>query len=1092
MNRAEGLRGPIRLEGGVMVKIHPAIAVAAACVFLLIAGAVPAIMSADAPAAAPEAASNWIRIARGGMDGTYDVSPAAVLCEYGARLYAGLTWGRVMAWDGAAWTQVNAEGFGNPDNLDISSLAVFGRSLYAGTTNVKTGAEVWRYDGASWSRVANGGFGNPGNANVNSMAAYGAYLYAGTSNVDEGCEVWRYDGSAWEPVAQGGFGDASNDVATSMGLFGGALYVGTLKEDESGCEAWRYDGSDWQQSGEDGFGDGQNKSLNAFAEYGGLLYAGIARESMAPGSQGGFSLYRFDGTQWNLFRMDEINYGGANCLAAFGGYLYVDTYNSTQGCGLWRSDGADEWELAAPYGYGYFSNIDASSLAAWNGDLYAATINPLYGTQIWRSSCAGSVPYADWAQVNIDGFSVNHNSSVSSLSVYGGRLVAGTGNPLGCEAWRLEGASWERIASGGLAPDPSNFEIASAEVFGSALYMGTGRDIPSASLWRYDGSALSLVSEDGLGDPYNTGISCLVECGDALYAGTVGNYAGSVYRYDGGSGFARVAEPGFGGENDVHALACAQGRLYAGTGGYPDGAAVWAYDGSGAGSSAWTKVSPQGFGDENQAVSSMAVYNGSLFVATLNRGGCEVWAYDGLRWDRVAEGGFGDEVNVSVSSMTVFGGRLYAGTQRSPGMPGGCQVWSYDGASWRQEVGDGFGSDANRTVSAMASSGRRLYAGTENGTEGCEVWRLDEGVEYPYAWYFAEGSTGSDWRGIFETWITVANPGEGTASVALTYLTPEGEVEGPSMELGAGKRWTVNVADTVPGEWSVATVVGSTAPVVAERSTYWHTGEGWFGGVRGVYRQSAHASLGAASPANRWYFAEGSTGSDWRGIFETWITVANPGEGTATVALTYLTPKGEVEGPSMELGAGKRWTVNVGDTVPEEWSVATVVESTAPVVAERSTYWSAVGDGEDDTYAYRRSAHASIGTPGTADRWYFAEGSTGSDWRGGFETWITVANSGEGTATVALTYLTPKGEVEGPSMELGAGKRWTVNVGDTVPGEWSVATVVESSAPVVAERSTYWSAAGGGDAAAGGGDAAAGGWDAVYRQSAHASIGTRL
>ncbi len=505
-----------------------------------------------------EAASSWTRIASRGIDGTYDVSPTSILCEHGGLLYAGLTWGRVMSYDGASWTQVNEEGFGDPDNIDISALASYDGALYAGTTNVASGAEVWRYDGGTtWTRVAEGGFGNPENANVNSMASYGGHLYAGTSNVPEGCEVWRYDGAAWEKQVEGGFTGPVNDVAASMAVFGGALFVGTCAESGNGCEAWRYDGANWAQSGEDGFGDWRNVSLNSLAEYGGFLYAGIARDSGGAGGGGGFSVYRFDGADWSEFRKDESAVGGANCMAVLGGYLYVDVYNSTSGCELRRSDGADEWSLAAPYGYGSFTNIDASSLLAW-------------------------------------------------------------------------------------------------------------------------------------------------------------------------------------------------------------------------------------------------------------------------------------------------GGKLYAGTQRAPGMPGGCQIWSYDGASWRQEMGDGFGGDTNRAVSALAGTGRFLYAGTENATDGCEIWRMKEAVDYPYRRYFAEGSTGSDERGGFETWITVANPGDASASVSLTYLTPEGEVEGPSIELGAGRRWTVNVGDTVPDEWSVAAVVESTAPVVAERSTYWSAAGADEEDEQALYyRRSAHASLGA-------------------------------------------------------------------------------------------------------------------------------------------------------------------------------------------------------------------------------------------------------
>ncbi|MBU4358892.1 MAG: hypothetical protein KKE90_06480, partial [Actinobacteria bacterium] len=85
-----------------------------------------------------------------------------------------------------------------------------------------------------------------------------------------------------------------------------------------------------------------------------------------------------------------------------------------------------------------------------------------------------------------------------------------------------------------------------------------------------------------------------------------------------------------------------------------------------------------------------------------------------------------------------------------------------------------------------------------------------------YTWYLAEGCT----DGGFETWVLVQNPGADTASVDLTFMTDEGEVAGPHLEIDGGSRETVNVADTVQ-TYSVSTKVDSTEPVVAERAMYY-------------------------------------------------------------------------------------------------------------------------------------------------------------------------------------------------------------------------------------------------------------------------------
>jgi predicted secreted protein len=334
-----------------------------------------------------------------------------------------------------------------------------------------------------------------------------------------------------------------------------------------------------------------------------------------------------------------------------------------------------------------------------------------------------------------------------------------------------------------------------------------------------------------------------------------------------------------------------------------------------------------------------------------------------------------------------------------------------------------------------------------------------EPQEYTYSntWYLAEGSTGGDARGAFETWILVQNPGEEAAHVGLTYMTPQGRVTGPAFEMPARSRWTVSVAETLPDTWEVSTMVRSDRPVIAERAVYWSA-------AGGAERQAAHDSIGVRGPSTTWYLAEGSTGSDDRGSFETWVLVQNPGDGVAMVNLTFMTAEGRVEGPTLELAPYTRRSVDVSETVPGNWHVSTLVEADRPVIAERAMYWSTPA-------TYRQAAHDSIGVRGPSTTWYLAEGSTGGSSEGSFETYILVQNPAGEPATARLTFMTPEGEVEGPVIELAPGTRDTVDVSETVPGNWHVSTLVEADRPVIAERAMYWST------------------PATYRQAAHDSIG---
>jgi hypothetical protein len=94
----------------------------------------------------------------------------------------------------------------------------------------------------------------------------------------------------------------------------------------------------------------------------------------------------------------------------------------------------------------------------------------------------------------------------------------------------------------------------------------------------------------------------------------------------------------------------------------------------------------------------------------------------------------------------------------------------------------------------------------------------------------------------FETWILVQNPGEEVAQVSLTYMTPDGVVDGPEFELAPGARTSFNLAETLPETREVSTKVESSRPVIAERAMYCHYYEGRY------YRQSAHCSIGVPGP----------------------------------------------------------------------------------------------------------------------------------------------------------------------------------------------------------------------------------------------------
>ncbi len=343
-------------------------------------------------------------------------------------------------------------------------------------------------------------------------------------------------------------------------------------------------------------------------------------------------------------------------------------------------------------------------------------------------------------------------------------------------------------------------------------------------------------------------------------------------------------------------------------------------------------------------------------------------------------------------------------------------------------------------VPAGAMSGGVFVVTPQGSSNSAEFTIISAPVAY--TWYLAEGCTGQDARGAFETWVLIANPGETAADVLLSFMTEEGPQNGPSISVPAGSRESVRVAEFVPNTWEVSTTVASDQPIIAERSVYWS--------AQDCFRRSATDSIGVTSPATTWYLAEGCTGQDARGSFETWVLVQNPGTQAASVVLTYMTPEGPVIGPYLIIAPGSRKTFNVADTLPNCWSVSTTVTSDVPVVAERSMYFNTAA-------AYRQAATDSIGARFGSKTWYLAEGCTGIEAQGAFETWVLVQNPRPEPANAQLTYMTPAGPVTGPAMTLEPNTRKSVSIADVAPNTWDISTMVTSDQPVIAERAIYWS-----------------------------------
>jgi hypothetical protein len=364
-----------------------------------------------------------------------------VLAVFGKKLYAGTggsTGSRIYATAGGAkvpfvWKQVNDDGFTRNDNEWIGAAAFFGGKLHVGTYS-GLGCEVWRYEGSAWTQIAAGGFGDPNNQTTQALAAANGYLYAGADNWPTGAEVWRYDGSKWAQANKDGFGDPSTRRADAMIVFKDKLYVGTWSYTTK-AKVWRCDGlktNQWTQVNTNGFGVSTTNGVQSFAVFKDKLYAGSYDNTKA------CLVWRYDGpgpSNWTA--VSDAGFGvkanyAVSRLAVFKNALYATTWAAGgKGCEVWRYSGSGKaWTQVNVSGFGKKANEYADAMIAAGDVLYVGTWNSSNGGEIWAYD--GSA----WSKVNRSGFGTSANIGIESFAGDGIDLYAGTENDFnGAEVW---------------------------------------------------------------------------------------------------------------------------------------------------------------------------------------------------------------------------------------------------------------------------------------------------------------------------------------------------------------------------------------------------------------------------------------------------------------------------------------------------------------------------------------------------------------------------------------------------------------------------------------------------------------------------------
>lgn len=215
------------------------------------------------------------------------------------------------------------------------------------------------------------------------------------------------------------------------------------------------------------------------------------------------------------------------------------------------------------------------------------------------------------------------------------------------------------------------------------------------------------------------------------------------------------------------------------------------------------------------------------------------------------------------------------------------------------------------------------------------------------AYYFAEGTTRPD----FDTYLCLSAY-QHEAKVKITYMRGDGSTR--EQEVSVSTRTTINCRDILgtgdDASHDFSTKVESTngEPIVVERPMYFNYKGVWTGG---------HDVLGTSSPSKTFYFAEGSTRSN----FETYYCIQNPDATPAAVRITYMKGNGDTREQDVEVPAHSRVTVicsdflGSADDAAHDFSAKVECTNGRKIVVERPMYFNYGGawSGGHDVVGYQ-------------------------------------------------------------------------------------------------------------------------------------------
>ncbi|MBI2008846.1 hypothetical protein HYS84_00355 [Candidatus Saccharibacteria bacterium] len=341
----------------------------------------------------------------------------------------------------------------------------------------------------------------------------------------------------------------------------------------------------------------------------------------------------------------------------------------------------------------------------------------------------------------------------------------------------------------------------------------------------------------------------------SLYVGTDKTNAAEVYRYDGGTTWTKVSQAtagtiasgGTASIDGINTMTIYNGSLYVGTL-EASAAEVYRYDGG----TTWTKVSQATAGTIASGgtalidrVHGMTVHNGSLYINTQKTNAAEVYRYDGgTTWTKVSQATAGTIASGGTASINsahtaaVHNGSLYIGTQKT----GAAEVYRYDGGTTWTKVSQATagtiasgGTASIDQIHGMAVHNGSLYVGTEKAN-AAEVYRYDGGT----TWTKVSQATAG----------TIASGGTASIDGINTMAVYSGSLFLGTLETDAAEiyRYDGGTTWTKVSQATAGTIMsGGTTLVSGVQASAVYNGKLYFGtfktGAAEVYGYSAVATL---------------------------------------------------------------------------------------------------------------------------------------------------------------------------------------------------------------------------------------------------------